>query len=181
MTISEFNALATDEAVKDLMSCCGSRRWAIQLATRRPYSSLEAVLRAADEAFLTLDPGDWLEAIQRVQDPVEMVSIRLRAGLPQSGTTARGAGRGREKALLAEFAAEAERYRKRHGFPFFECPAGKSAEELLASLRARAQNGKRQELQTAARELAVWARIRLGALLRDEIAPSAASSSGARP
>ena len=41
MTLDELNALPGDAAERALLDVCGSRRWAVALAARRPFKNHE--------------------------------------------------------------------------------------------------------------------------------------------
>ena len=59
-----LNSLTDDEATKELLQCCGSKRWASATATGRPYDSLEILLATADDIWWSLNPNDWIEAFR---------------------------------------------------------------------------------------------------------------------
>jgi 2-oxo-4-hydroxy-4-carboxy-5-ureidoimidazoline decarboxylase len=44
------------------MDCCGSSRWAVTVASRRPYTTMEAIHKSADAIWWKLERADWLEA-----------------------------------------------------------------------------------------------------------------------
>jgi 2-oxo-4-hydroxy-4-carboxy-5-ureidoimidazoline decarboxylase len=56
-------------------------------------------------------------------------------------------------------------YRDRFGFVFLVCATGKSADEMLALLRARIDNPAETELRIAAAEQAKITRLRLEKLV----------------
>src|SRR5215207_3886432 len=62
--IEWLNALPPEEAVKALLQCCGSSRWAQEVAKGRPYQSLDALIASANDIWWSLQPGDWLEAFR---------------------------------------------------------------------------------------------------------------------
>src|SRR5712672_1686537 len=62
MRLTDLNALDDDAAVRELLRCCGSSRWARTMAASRPFSSMAAIERAADEVWLALEAPDILEA-----------------------------------------------------------------------------------------------------------------------
>src|SRR5213083_1567735 len=43
-------------------SCCGSSRWVDAMAARRPFGTLDALLKSAREVWASLSPPDWTEA-----------------------------------------------------------------------------------------------------------------------
>src|SRR6185436_1066408 len=56
--------LPPDEATTELLKCCGSTRWAQTISARRPYQSVEELVRVASEVWWSLDHSDWLEAFR---------------------------------------------------------------------------------------------------------------------
>src|SRR6185436_936834 len=62
MTLAALNGLDEEGATRELLRCCGSTRWAREMAGARPFTSVEAVTAAADTIWTGLDRADWLEA-----------------------------------------------------------------------------------------------------------------------
>jgi 2-oxo-4-hydroxy-4-carboxy-5-ureidoimidazoline decarboxylase len=173
MKLSEFNALSTDEAVKDLLRCCGSRRWAMQMAARRPYTSLEAVMRMADECWAKLDRADYLEAFSHHPKIGDVASLRAKfASTATWASSEQSAVQTAPEEVLRRLAEGNDRYEKRFGYIFIVCATGKTAEEMLALLETRLRNRADVELRIAAGEQAKITRIRLGKLFQEE-APDA--------
>ena len=150
MRLEELNALDAAAAARELLRCCGSPRWAEQMADARPFAGAEAMAAAADSAFERLDRADWLEAF---------------AAHPKIGAGGAGAGPGSAKAAaergvaadwseqeqarvadaagatLLRLAGANRDYEARFGYIFIVCATGKSAAEMLRS--ARAPDGQR--------------------------------------
>ena len=59
-----LNSLSADEAAQELLQCCGSKRWAKEMADARPYSTLETLVATANDIWWSLDQSDWLEAFR---------------------------------------------------------------------------------------------------------------------
>src|SRR3954471_10122446 len=62
MRLGQFNTAPSELAVEELLRCCGSTRWAAEMAGARPFADIAAVLAAADQIWSGLAPADWLEA-----------------------------------------------------------------------------------------------------------------------
>ena len=75
--------------------------------------------------------------------------------------------------MLSALAEANQVYLDRFGFIFIVCATGKTAEEMLALLRARLPNDRATELRIAAEEQAKITALRLGLLteLVDEQSP----------
>src|ERR1043166_1453481 len=59
-----LNSLPAGEAASELLQCCGSKRWATQMAGARPFESLADLIKQANEIWWSLDRDDWLEAFR---------------------------------------------------------------------------------------------------------------------
>jgi OHCU decarboxylase len=160
--LAELNALTRADAERELLRCCGSRRWAAEMAGARPFSSEKSLFDAADRLWAGLAPSDWLEAFShhpRIgQKPAE------RADLKSTQSWAREEQAGTQNAAaqtLAELRALNERYEKKFGHVYLVCATGKSADEMLALLKDRMNNDPEAELRVAAGEQSKITRLRL--------------------
>ncbi len=158
--LDRFNRLSDEEATRELLAVCHSRRWAAQVAAGRPYADLEAFQRAADQVWLGLGPDDWREAF--VAHP------RIGEGGGASPESSRreqagvgGAGQD-VKERLARGNAE---YEARFGHVFLIAAAGRSAAGILEELERRLGNDPATELEVAAGEQRRITRLRLERLV----------------
>ena len=133
---------------------------------RRPFGDAETLLRAAEEVWWSLGPDDWREAFAhhpRIGERDAAVAQGGRARAWSAGEQRGVADAGAEvRAAIAEGNRE---YERRFGHIYLVSAAGKSAEELLALLRARLSNDADTELRVAAAEQAKITRLRLLRLL----------------
>jgi OHCU decarboxylase len=164
--LERLNALPAEDAAAELLTCCGSRRWAREMALRRPFASVDRLLAAADEAWWALDPADWDEAFaahprigERKAAPAQTERAAAWSRDEQSGAASAGED---VAAALAKGNAE---YERRFGRIYIVCATGRSAEEMLAILRERLSNDPATELRVAAGEQATITRLRLVKLL----------------
>ena len=67
-------------------------------------------------------------------------------------------------AVLAALADANRRYEEKFGYIFIVCASGRTAEEMLALLRARLDNDPRTEIQIAAARQAKITALRLDAI-----------------
>lgn len=161
-----LNSLTTDQAVNELKSCCGSSRWASEVARRRPYDSFSQLLDVAAQVWWQLAPTDWLEAF-RSHPKIGQKTAEVSASA-QSQQWSHGEQAGMDDASADTATALAglnEEYQTRFGFIFIVCATGKSPEEMLAILRERIENGAEEELRIAAAEQAKITEIRLKKLI----------------
>ncbi len=154
--LDRFNAAATEDAERTLLACLHSPRWAVRVATHRPYPDLEALLAAADEATYDLPRTDRADALAAEALP----------GLPADAYSAA------HTALNAANVA----YESRFGHPFVICVDGLKPDEVLdhvlEGVRSRLANDPEEERLVAAEELRRLARGRLAALLAHDGPPT---------
>ena len=166
MTIDHLNALPSDEAERELLTCCGSREWARRMAAARPFASVDELMERADAVWWDLGESDWLEAFR--------AHPRIGGKKAEAGQTGRErAWSAGEQAGMNSAAEETQRalaegnraYEARFGHIYIVCATGKTAEEMLAILRARLANDPATELRAAAAEQAKITKLRLEKLL----------------
>ena len=145
-----FNVMRPEAAATQLLTCCGSERWAETLAANRPYDTPEALIADAEAVWFSLDEADWLEAF----------ACHPRIGEKKAPTTGYLAHSESEQAAAQESldaVAEAllvgnREYEAKFGFLYIVFASGRSAPELLAVLQSRLVNSREDELQEAARQ-----------------------------
>ncbi len=160
--LGRWNELPREEAAAKLLSCCGSRRWAEQLALRRPYSERGELLKAAREVWYALEPEDWMEAFRS--------HPRIGERHAERATTAASAAWSAAEQKSVQDAEESTRraiargnrlYEERFGRIFIICAAGKQPSEILEILTARLANSDEAELQESAAQQALILELRL--------------------
>jgi 2-oxo-4-hydroxy-4-carboxy-5-ureidoimidazoline decarboxylase len=120
------------------------------------------LLDAAELAWADLAPLDWAEALQghpRIGESGG--SAPAASEREQQGVRAAGSD------VLERLAQENRRYETRFGHVFLIAAAGKSADEILAALRARMDNDPVTEARVAAAELRSIARLRLARMMSE--------------
>ena len=151
----DFNHLPEADAERELLRCCGSRRWAKETARARPFPKMSALLDRGDQVWESLSHEDWLEAfghhprigeqglrekwVQEEQKGIEGISEELLQGLLEGNRL----------------------YESRFNHIFLVCATGKSAKEMLTILHQRLDNDPVTELKIAAAEQAKITRLRL--------------------
>ena len=162
MNLERVNAWTEAEARAQFLRCCGSARWAGQMAARRPYADEADLLAVAEQAERELTPADWREAFAahpRIGDPA---SLRARFAATAAWSAAEQADVAAAADDMLRALAEGNRaYEDRFGFLFIVCATGKTAAEMLARLRQRLGNDPDAELAAAAAEQAKITRLRL--------------------
>ena len=160
--LSRWNGLTPEEAVQEILACCGSVAWARALAARRPLAHETSLIEASEEIWSRLGPQDWMEAFARHPRIGERAAPPVAS--PQSA--AWSAQEQRKVAVSGEpvqaALVEANReYEQRFGRVFIVCASGKSATEILEILRRRLQNDAATELREAAEEQRKITNLRL--------------------
>jgi 2-oxo-4-hydroxy-4-carboxy-5-ureidoimidazoline decarboxylase len=157
-----WNSLPSKEAAEQILACCGSKAWADKMAAQRPIADEIALLAACDMACESLAESDWLEAFRS--------HPRIGETNAPTPTSARSASWSKEEQRSAQTEtddvkialAEGNRaYEQRFRRTFIICATGKSAAEILDSLRRRLQNDGSTELHEAAEQQRQIARLRL--------------------
>jgi OHCU decarboxylase len=161
-----LNSLPSAEAEEELLKCCGSTRWAQQMAAARPYPTLETLLASANEIWWSLDRNDWLEAFRshpkigekKAADPVSTQSSQW-SGQEQ------GAVATASQETVDSLATLNRAYEEKFGFIFIICATGKTSSEMLSALRERLEHEAVDELPIAAAEQSKITALRLNKLL----------------
>jgi 2-oxo-4-hydroxy-4-carboxy-5-ureidoimidazoline decarboxylase len=157
MTLDEFDALPFEAARSAMLDVCGCEAWAVEMAARRPYDSLEAVHEAAEQQWWQLGDYGWLEAFRA--HPV--------AGAPdQRAAALSNAAPDSDPAILDTIAGLRHEYYATFGFTFVYCAEGKTPEDVLEALKARVENRPEEEMAYAAEEQARITQLRLDRLFR---------------
>ncbi|MEU3842453.1 2-oxo-4-hydroxy-4-carboxy-5-ureidoimidazoline decarboxylase [Streptomyces sp. NPDC028635] len=148
--LGDFNDAPADQAVRALLCCLRSLRWARRIADHRPYPTLDALLAASDEAAYDLAPTDLAEALTAETLP------------PLPDDTYEAA----HTALTAANAA----YEAKFGHAFVICLGEVAPREaldyVLEAIRSRLANDPEEERVVAAEELRRLAKERLASQLR---------------
>ncbi len=132
------------------------------MLARRPFGSLEALRAAAREEWFALTPSDWREAFSHHPRIGDRESLRQRfAATRQLSENEQAGVRDAPDEVLEALAEGNLAYERRFGYIFIVCATGRTAEEMLALLRARLDNDPDQEILIAAEEQARITELRL--------------------
>lgn len=157
--LEAFNAAAADVARAQVLSCASVARWADAVVAGRPYADTEAALVAARTVADPWSEGEIDSALAR----------HPRIGERASGDDADAAHSRREQAGLGDLSGSVEErlqagnraYEERFGHVFLIRAAGRTAEEILASLEERLGNDPATERRIAGQQLREIAVLRL--------------------
>ena len=166
MTLDEFNALSESQARSELLRCCGSRRWALEMSARRPFGNFNELIDAAAKFWTSLAPNDWKEAFSHHPKIGDIKSLRKKFAATAQWAEGEQAGVTQTSEKVLKELAEGNRlYEAKFGYIFIVCATGKSAEEMLTLLKIRLNSVPADELKIAIGEQAKITRIRLEKLL----------------
>jgi OHCU decarboxylase len=161
-TLARWNALTPDAAALEMLACCGSREWARAMASRRPIANESSLLVASDEICAGLRDEDWLEAFRahpRIgENKAEPSASEQSAAWSAQEQSQAAESDAKVKVALAEGNLE---YERRFGRIFIVCATGKTAAEILATLRRRLQHDHRAELLESAEQQRQITELRL--------------------
>ncbi|XP_015895634.1 uric acid degradation bifunctional protein TTL isoform X2 [Ziziphus jujuba] len=151
----------------ELVACCGSTRFAQELAKASPFSSLEEAIAAArDVWFNKVDVNGCLQAFSAhpqigQQTPSSSAHPTSAQWSKGEQSTAFATATTSSLQQLAEWNA---RYYQKFGFVFLICASGRSTEEILAELKKRFPNRPIVEFEIAAQEQMKITELRLAKL-----------------
>ncbi len=165
--LQRLNGMARHDAAEALMRCCGSSRWAAKMADRRPFDSMDDLLRNADDVWRSLGARDHLEAFGHHPRIGESAANAPRADPTGTWSAFEQSGMARAPdALRDRIARGNDEYFAKFGFVFLICATGRSAEEMHAELQRRLGSDRSTELANAAEQQRLITRLRLERLLQ---------------
>jgi 2-oxo-4-hydroxy-4-carboxy--5-ureidoimidazoline (OHCU) decarboxylase len=169
LPIDELNRLPLDafaEAVRPLFEAAGPL--GERLAAGRPYPSYEALLARADALVDELSPEEQIVVVNahpRIGESAATVQQSSPLSYREQGYDAEAAMAPDELArIYADLARLNAEYEAKLGFRFVVFVNGRPKAAILEVLRARINNPREVELQTALHEMLAIAGDRLGML-----------------
>ena len=151
--LTRWNTLSAEEAVLEILPCCGSNSWARQMAALRPIEDEDTLLAASDKAWRNLKQADWMEAFAhhpRIGHAVAPSNAPARSA-QWSSEEQQKIGAAEDK-MLAALAEGNRAYEQRFSRIFIVCAAGESAHAILDVLQRRLGNDEQTELQESAEQ-----------------------------
>ena len=164
VVLARWNKLPREEAAEKILPCCGSKAWARGMANRRPIVNDAALLAACDEVWKNLPESDWMEAFRshpRIGESHSQAATPAQSAA-WSGEEQRSVAASSEDVDVKAALAEGNRaYEQKFNRIFIVCASGKSAPEILETLRRRMKNDQATELHEAAEQQRQIAHLRL--------------------
>jgi 2-oxo-4-hydroxy-4-carboxy-5-ureidoimidazoline decarboxylase len=160
--LARWNGLPQEEAVREILACCGSKTWAASMASKRPIQDEDSLMTTSDAIWSGLGEQDWLEAFRshpRIGEShaEEVAPAQSSAWSAQEQQKASSA----DEAVMVALKWGNREYEQKFGRIFIICATGKSASEILEILRRRLHNDEATELRQAAEEQRQIMHIRL--------------------
>lgn len=130
------------------------------MVAARPFVNRNDLLQKGDLIWQSLQRENWLQAFAAHPRIGSRKAEGWAAG-EQAGSL------GASAAVVTRLSERNHEYEARFGHIFIVCATGKSADEMLALLEARLENGPDAELNIAAEEQRKIIRLRLDKLLAE--------------
>jgi len=160
--------MSVEDAIGEILPCCGSRAWARGLVGLRPVMLEDSLLQRSDRVWWTLTEADWNDAFRshpRIGEKSaagETTPLAVHWSAKEQSNAA-------DLYSVKELMAEGQRaYEEKFGRIFIICASGKSASEMLAMLDARMHNDPATELRNAAEQQRQITQLRLRRWMRGE-------------
>ncbi len=155
-----------DLNTEDLAKICSSRHWQLLMKLAMPFKDGDEMFACAKNAFDQLNEADWLEAFAGHPMIGDLKTLEAKYGHGKAlSEKEQSQVQGAAREVLEELLTLNHAYKKKFGFIFIVCATNKSAEEMLAMLKARIHRTHQQEIAQAAIEQKKISRIRMEAYL----------------
>jgi 2-oxo-4-hydroxy-4-carboxy-5-ureidoimidazoline decarboxylase len=153
--LSRFTDADPAGALRELLPCCASHRWAGEMMVGRPYRDTAQLVARSDAVFGRLAWGDLLEALgahPRIGERADGEGPEARWSRDEQAAAA-GAGDELQQANVD--------YEDCFGHVFLICATGLSADTILTEARRRLRNEPGVEREEVREELRKIAALRL--------------------
>ncbi|KAG6507095.1 hypothetical protein ZIOFF_032436 [Zingiber officinale] len=159
---------------EDVLRCCGSKRFAKELASASPFSDLHHAIQSARGIwFNKIDVAGWLEAFA-AHPPIGSISPSVSQWSKEEQSAAIATA---TDTTLQELVDWNIRYQEKFGFVFLICASGRGTPEILAELKKRYVNRPIVELEIAAQEEMKIIELRLARLVKSDVGSNSSAPS----
>jgi len=160
--LARWNMLDEDTAAAEILPCCGSQRWAQDLARARPFADDAELCDRSSDIWLGLTPADWDEAFRTHPRIGERKAVEAAAQRSAEWSREEQSGVGQsDREIRAALERGNQLYEERFGRIFLVCATGKPAAEMLTILECRLQNDPGRELLEAVEQQRQITQLRL--------------------
>jgi len=162
MTIAEFDHLDTAQKRTLLLQCCGSAVWADKIIAILPAEDLIDLLEIAEDTWYACGKQDWLEAFAQHPKIGDLQSLKEKFNsTAQLAEDEQSSVKQASEQILKELAEGNQQYEEKFGYIFIISASGKSANDMLGSLKERMKNSPEEELKIAMEEQLKIAKLRI--------------------
>jgi 2-oxo-4-hydroxy-4-carboxy-5-ureidoimidazoline decarboxylase len=167
--LARWNMLDEETAAAEILPCCGSRRWAQELARARPLADDAELCDRSSDIWLGLAPADWDEAFRTHPRIGERKAIEAATQRSAVWSRSEQSGVGESDPEIRAAIERGNRlYEERFGRIFLVCATGKTAAEMLAILERRLEIDPERELLEAVEQQRQITELRLRKWLNHE-------------
>uniref|UniRef100_A0A0C9SB38 TSA: Wollemia nobilis Ref_Wollemi_Transcript_908_1369 transcribed RNA sequence n=1 Tax=Wollemia nobilis TaxID=56998 RepID=A0A0C9SB38_9CONI len=156
---------------EDFIACCGSTKFAAEMAKASPFSALSQAIELSREIWWNkVDVPGWLEAFAAHPQIGDVKSLNNKKAASAEWC------KGEQSAALStatdstlqELVEWNHNYKEKFGFVFLICASGRSTPEILDALKKRFSNRPIVELENAAGEQQKITELRLAKLFAEK-------------
>jgi len=166
-TLAHINAVHAGDFVALLASVYEHSPWVPERAAPlRPFSSVDQLARALQEAVLDAEPDEQLALMYAHPELVGRVAPASLTTVSRAEQQAAGLNESTE-AEVEELRAFNRVYRSQFGFPFVVAVRGLSRADIVARLILRSRNSRDEEFRNNLTEIGKIARLRLADLVNE--------------
>ncbi|MFI2564166.1 2-oxo-4-hydroxy-4-carboxy-5-ureidoimidazoline decarboxylase [Paenarthrobacter sp. NPDC018779] len=164
MELAVFNSVDRDEAIKVLTPCLDIARWVETIVDARPFTSVDELLAQANNAADPFTP----EEVESAMAHHPRIGERPKAQTTEAAMSrSEQAGVDVSDATAAALADGNRAYEEKFNRVFLIRAAGRSAQEILATLQERLTHTPEQEDTIVAEQLREIALLRLSGLVSE--------------
>lgn len=166
MTIEQINALPHDEFVRTVGPVFEHSPW-IAECTAGPFAGVADLHAKLVATVNAASDDDKLSLIRAHPDLVGRLALEGKLTRESTGEQAAAGLTALTDDEVRQFETFNDAYREKFGFPFVICARENKKDAILAAFPLRLKNDTTQEVDTALREIAKIARLRLNDLVTE--------------
>ena len=142
--MDELNSLDRAALTSELFRCCASDNWVQRMLQEFPFEDVNNLVDASNRIWWGLRKDDWLQAFSAHPKIGDNEAVKQKVQSRPGSTSWEGeeqkgvnTATDRTKSELKDLNVA---YEKKFGFIFLICATGKTADEMLNSLKQRINN-----------------------------------------
>eukprot|EP00898_Chlorokybus_atmophyticus_P002983 jgi/Chlat1/3686/Chrsp24S03846 len=168
VSLAELDALPLTDCAALLAQACTSPLWAQLVACRRPFATVDGLLRVARSSWWEVPVQAWFEAFSGHPRIGDAAAARARFSTHELSESEQAVALQTADPRIAErLATWNHQYEAKFGHVFLICASGKSSSQILEALQERYVNTPYAELRVAAGQQMQITELRLRRLITD--------------